>query len=153
VRQPIPAPAQSPNKVDEIREATNPDEAAKRIGQGFESTVTGGLKMLGDIVLPPGKTEGERLKYLGKKYATDPLNAAAAAALKQGPGIGQVATVGEALPVVGPMAVAPVVEPLRAASKSPTAALSVSQNLAGQAGALTVLAPAFEGAKAGAEGA
>lgn len=152
VRQPIPAPAPSPNKVEDIREATNPDEAAKRIGEGFEGTVTGGLKMLGDIVLPPGKTEGERLKYLGKKYVTGPLNAAAAEAMKQGPGIQQVATVGETLPGVGPMAVAPVVEPIKAASKSPTAALTTSQNLAGQAGAITLLAPAFEGAKAGAEG-
>lgn len=152
VRQPIPAPAPSPNKIEDIREATNPDEAAKRIGEGFEGTVTGGLKMLGDLVLPPGKTEGERLKYLGKKYVTGPLNAAAAEALKQGPGIQQAATVGEALPGVGPLAVAPVVEPIKAASKSPTAALTTSQNLAGQAGAITLLAPAFEGAKAGAEG-
>ena len=153
VRQPIPAPAQSPNKVDEIREATNPDEAAKRIGQGFESTVTGGLKMLGDIVLPPGKTEGERLKYLGKKYVTDPLNTAAAAALKQGPGIGQVATVGEALPGVGPMAVAPVVEGVRAASKSPTAALETAQTTAGVAGALALAEPAMKGLKGASEGA
>jgi hypothetical protein len=75
------------------------------IGRGVKELAGGVADMGKDVLFPPGKTEGDKLKYLGNKYIFDPADEQAKKAQTASSpweSIGH--SVASALPIVGPWA-------------------------------------------------